>query len=527
MAEDILISVSTAPGRDSGSYAQQPTTKWPSADSNGPVCLFGMVQSVVERSIFTPLGLRLTFSSPHRSFCIVTYTPSQTPTNSTSDQKHLDNMELGAYWALPPIDVSEKEIRVLDFSETLHPLFDGNSNMRCTFSSISLREQPPEYLIISHVPSPGGELARGLVIDGRPLRIPANFIEALKPLAKEGGFLAMRWPVRLWMQDVCVNRSSAEEMEYMRTMIPEVYAKAACNVCYLGTGDESIRTFFKVSHLLFRHVEPSEPGTQGLASWEATLGSLYRRSEPGINIPKTLAEYCRLATHFFEQPYWGRVRSLREYLSVETVGFIHGDAVIRDHMLVKAAMLVRQQEEAVLTRNTLLESSVPSGPDRDTISAGMRSWRTLVQWELARQFIKLEPHRGVFVWQYLTQLAPRISVGDGPGMDDMYLRLLVGILDAGHRRPAPPKAVERSGIVDEDEDEDIPEYLVRFQSWLMAAFHLACSSRVPIPWPPAALGDLMHASRANMSKGPMSFLTNAGIGLYGQKDGSRPSWVPD
>lgn len=432
-------------------------------------------------------------------------------------------MELGAYWALPPINLSAKEIRVLEFSETFFPLFDANSNMRCTFSSISLREQPPEYMIISHVPSPGGELARGLVIDGRPLRIPENFIEALKPLVKEGGFLGMRWPVRLWIEDVCVNRSSAEEVEYMRSLIPEVYAKVTYNVCYLETGDETISTFFKVSRLLLRHVDLSEP--QGLASWEATFSSLYRYSQPGVNIPETLAEYCRLVTHFFEQPYWGRLRSLREYLSVATVGFIYGDATIRDHMLLKAAMLVLQQEEAVLPRNTLLESSVPSGPNRDAISAGMRSWRTLVQWELARQFIKLEPRRGTFVWQYLAQLAPRISTGDGPEMDDMYLPLLIGILDAGHSWPAPPKAVKRSE--NGDEYEDVPDYLVSFQSWLMTAYHLGGSSSVPIPWPPAALADLMHASRANMSKGPMFFLINAGIGLYGQKEGSRPSWVPD
>lgn len=65
-------------------------------------------------------------------------------------------MELGAYWALPPIDFSAKEIRVLDFSETYFPLFDGNSNVRCTFSTISLLERPPEYTIISTSRRPAG-----------------------------------------------------------------------------------------------------------------------------------------------------------------------------------------------------------------------------------------------------------------------------------------------------------------------------------------------------------------------------------
>lgn len=97
----------------------------------------------------------------------------------------------------------------------------------------------------------------------------------------------------------------------------------------------------------------------------------------------TLADYCRLATHFFEHPYWRRLRPLREYLSVETVGFIYGDAVVREDMLLEAAMLVLQQEEVLLPHDALLETSVPNGPDRDTVSAGMRSFRTLLQWELA------------------------------------------------------------------------------------------------------------------------------------------------
>lgn len=128
-----------------------------------------------------------------------------------------------------------------------------------------------------------------------------------------------------------------------------------------------------------------------------------------------------------------------------------------------------------------------------------------------------------FVWQYLAQLAPRISIGDGPRMESMYLHLLVDILDAGHSWSTHQKPVQRS----EDSDEYVLDYLLRLQSWLTRAYHLACSSSVPMSWPPKALGDIILSSRVNMSKGPMFFLTNAGIGLYGQYDGSRPSWVPD
>lgn len=61
-------------------------------------------------------------------------------------------------------------------------------------------------------------------------------------------------------------------------------------------------------------------------------------------------------------------------------------------MLLKVSKLVLQKEEALLPRNGLRESSVPAGPDREAISAGMLSWRTFLQWELTRVFVRLRPH---------------------------------------------------------------------------------------------------------------------------------------
>lgn len=111
-------------------------------------------------------------------------------------------------------------------------------------------------------------------------------------------------------------------MAYIQSVTPEVYAKSTYNVCYLRSGDASIGTFFGVSRLLWEHVDPYKLGTQSLASWEAIFTGLYQFNKDGVEIPVILAEYCRLATHFFEHPYWSRLQPLREYLSVEKVGLI-------------------------------------------------------------------------------------------------------------------------------------------------------------------------------------------------------------
>lgn len=83
---------------------------------------------------------------------------------------------------------------------------------------------------------------------------------------KNNPYLGINWPVHLWIEDVCVNRTSAQEMAYIQSLIPEVYAKFRYNACYLLSGDASISTFIGVSRLLSKHVDRFAPGMQGLAS---------------------------------------------------------------------------------------------------------------------------------------------------------------------------------------------------------------------------------------------------------------------
>lgn len=125
--------------------------------------------------------------------------------------------------------------------------------------------------------------------------------------------------------------------------------------------------------------------------------------------------------------------------------------------------------------------------------------------------------------QYLAQLAPRISIGDSPGTEDIYLHLLISILKKGHSWSAPLKPIFMSG----DSDEFVREYLVDLRSRLKRAKYPNSSTAVPFSWQPLGLENLMLASGIHISRSRMFILTNAGTGLYGQKDGPRPSWVPD
>src|SRR5690606_10290781 len=138
-----------------------------------------------------------------------------------------------------------------------------------------------EYTIISHVQSSNGGLAEGLIINGRRFYIPENIIQALKSLVDHGAFPAINSPVRLWIEDMCVNRGSAEEKAYMQSVMPEVNVKSTYNVCYLG----SIGTFFGGSRLLYKHAASLSPGTQCLASWEAIFTSLHEFNENRVEIP--------------------------------------------------------------------------------------------------------------------------------------------------------------------------------------------------------------------------------------------------
>lgn len=105
----------------------------------------------------------------------------------------------------------------------------------------------------------------------------------------------------------------------------------------------------------------------------------------------------------------------------------------------------------------------------------------------------------------------------------MYLHLLISILEMGHSWPVPLDPVFWDGTG----DEFVPDYLLCLQIRLRGATYLERLDAVPMSWPRADLAETMLASRVHISMLRMFFLTNAGIGLYGQRDGLRPFWVPD
>lgn len=422
--------------------------------------------------------------------------------------------------ALPPIDHSAREIRVLDFSGTFFPRF-RDSSISCSMATVSLSEAPPEYTIISRIPSPDEELVECLVVDGEPVRIPAGIVSAFETLSDQGTFLSMSFPVYLWIEDVCVDHERVEEMEYFRSITFDIHKNAAGLICHLGAGDQDLRNFLRIAQLIFQHIYRSGPGTRDLASFKSIFTFLRRQNRSERSLPKTLAEYSELTSHFFKHPYWSRIRSLHEYLSVKGVGLIYEDVFLWDCNLQEVGMIILQQEEGILPRETIPPSGLVRGSTRDAVLGGLRCWRRLVQWELVKSFLKLHAE-GVepLAWHYLVQLAPQIRGEHDPGDEDAYLQLLSSMLQHKHPWSEPPKAVDQ-GIQGQDRASQ------GATRWLSNINEL-CASKATAPclWRSGTLDDLLSASQTHLSNSPLFFLTHAGIGFHEQPD-DVPSWMPN
>lgn len=417
--------------------------------------------------------------------------------------------------ALPPIDYSAREIRVLDFSRTFYPCFRG-SKISCSMTTVSLRGTPPKYTIISRVPSPGEEEVEGLVVDGRPTNLSANLVSAFRTLSDQGTFLSMSFPVYLWIEEVCADRESAEEVEYLQSITPDLYKKATGLICQLGEGDQKVRTFLRVAYLIFRHIYRSGPGTRDLPSFRSIFTFLRKRNPSESNMPRTLVDYSELTAHFFNHPYWKRLRSLREYLSVKGLGLIYEDVLLWDCNLLEVGMMILQQEEGLLPRQTIPPAGLIRGSARDRLLAGLRCWRGLVQWELVRLFLRLHAEGSEpLAWHYLAQLALQICSEDALAIGDTYLELLCCMLHHGHPWSVPSVPVERGAQ---------GRGLMR---WLKCVSELCASgARSPRLWRSVSLDDLLSVSQTHLSDSPLFFLTHAGIGFHCQPE-HIPSWMPN
>ncbi|SPO01469.1 uncharacterized protein DNG_04142 [Cephalotrichum gorgonifer] len=424
--------------------------------------------------------------------------------------------------ALPPIDFSSREIRLLDFSHSLFPRFSGSS-ISCTMATVSLRGTPKDYTIISHVPSPGEELVECLVVDGELVSIPAGLARAFETLDQNGAFLSMAFPVRLWVEAVCVDWGSADEQKYLHSVIPDIYKQSAGLMCYLGGGDTRIRTFLGVTQHLFRHVPKVPPNTRGLSHWAGIFLGLARYNR---SYPETLAEYSELTVDFFKHPFWGSMRHFQEYLSVKSVGLVYEDLVLWDCMLLEVAMMVLQQEGEFMPRDVIYQWSLESGPVHGALVAGLQAWRRLVQWELTRSFLKLIAKGDAGLpWQYIAQLAPVLPHEDDPDADGSYLHLVGNMLQLGHTWPMPLEYTARIGS---NGTGHIPLPVQKLGYWLLCVTKLCASeSTTPAVRPPLHLRDLLSVSNTHLSESPLFFLTHAGVGLHGRRSTDVPSWVPD
>lgn len=436
--------------------------------------------------------------------------------------KRLNTMPAITLLERAPIDFSRREIRILDFSRTLYPCFeDGKAS--CSLTTISLRRRiPPKYTIIAQVASPGEELVECLVVDGQPVSVSAGLARTLKTLSEQRLFLSMSFPVRLWIEEVCVDREGREEQGYLQSMYPGIYGKAASLMYDLGSGDAQIHTFLKVAHLIFWRIHRCS--SRDLVSWRSTFKYLRKCARAEAGMPRTLIEFSELATYFFKHPFWNTMRSLQEYLSAKAVGLIYEDVVLWDCMLLEVGMMALQQEGGYLPREKIPSSGIVAGAFRDALLKGLRSWRRLVQWELVRSFLRLHVEgKTPLAWHYLAQLAPQLCAEDEADKENTYLYLASCMLQYGHVWPEPLQLVVRTG----NRRQRVPLRLQGLLHWLASANKLCASEATsPVLSPSVTLDDMISVSRTHLSESRLFFLTHAGVGLHDRPD-DTPSWVPD
>jgi hypothetical protein len=143
-----------------------------------------------------------------------------------------------------PLDVSRKEIRVLDVAP-------GHQSelIYCHLRHVALTSQPkPVYETISYVW--GDATQRGVILlDDSVLDVPASSEEVIRRMR-----LVDRHRV-VWIDAVCINQNDVQEKNQQVAMMQDVYALSSLNLVWLGSIEGAIGLKEAVRIILsdFRH----------------------------------------------------------------------------------------------------------------------------------------------------------------------------------------------------------------------------------------------------------------------------------
>ena len=151
------------------------------------------------------------------------------------------------------------------------PCLSSELPLQCTVRHVSLdplQTRKPRYETISYVwgdPTP----SHTILIDGRPLKVPANTDQALRRMA----FLDRTRT--LWIDAVCINQTDTKERAQQVAMMGKIYSRAKRNLVYLGEEDGMTERAAKMFEALEKemdsqfdeHGDRDEAGTDGRGGW--------------------------------------------------------------------------------------------------------------------------------------------------------------------------------------------------------------------------------------------------------------------
>lgn len=232
-----------------------------------------------------------------------------------------------------PLDTTKQEIRLVSFLPTTH------GPIQCCIRHFDLgQDVTPEYRALSYTwgpPSP----ARGIQLNGMTFTVRENlhdFLEVFrKRLVDFSGPYQLNEDVEwIWVDQICINQQSTSERNHQVQMMSEIYRRAIYVYVWLGSSNASTETAmraFKTEYRQHYHRGESETHREAkseLGSKKSPAGPIEGgdwMSETGV---ETRLQVGIAVTHFFTNPYWGRLWIVQEIMLARYIRIFCGHTLL-------------------------------------------------------------------------------------------------------------------------------------------------------------------------------------------------------
>ncbi|KAF1966778.1 HET-domain-containing protein, partial [Bimuria novae-zelandiae CBS 107.79] len=201
------------------------------------------------------------------------------------------------------------EIRVL----TIHPprTTDRNEPIRCSLDHCPLlpssaartfpRYEWGDYFALSYCWGADAQNpSRKITIDDHAVKVTENLEAALQTLRASSMSTAGPWPVRFWVDAVCLNQSDSEEVKAEILRMRDIYSQAAGVYSHLGLATEDSDVGFRFMHLMAEGLFQSADMV-----YRELVDRRFSGKDPEKNAYKAMLR-------LLNRPYWHRVWVLQE-----------------------------------------------------------------------------------------------------------------------------------------------------------------------------------------------------------------------